>query len=164
MATLDQLRRIVRGLRISAQAAERGVGVSGAQLFVLRSLADAPGASLRRLAEITLTDPSSVSVVVARLVARGLIIRRRNRDDARRATLTLSVRGRALVARAPEPIQVRLVAALLTMPTRRLRSANAVLAALVQALDLSDAEYAAPPMFFEEPDRKVSRRQPRSRA
>lgn len=37
---LDDLRRIVRALRESSRAAERHLGVSGAQLFVLRALAD----------------------------------------------------------------------------------------------------------------------------
>lgn len=151
---LDHLRRLVRGLRLSAQAAERTVALSGAQLFVLRTVADAPGSSIARIAELTLTDPSSVSVVVARLVARGLLVRHRDRADGRRAVLTLAPKGRAWLARAPEPVQVQLVAALRAMPERRVRAANAVLAKLVQTVG---AGPAAAPMFFEESPRAVRR-------
>ena len=143
---LDSLRRIVRGLRATAHSVERSMGISGAQLFVLRELAAEPGVSLRRLSERTLTDPSSVSVVVARLVELGFVARRQDRADARRSVLTLSPRGHALLARAPEPFQARLVATLRGFPRARLRRMNADLASVVDALGIGGG---APPMFFE---------------
>src|SRR5580658_6655719 len=73
---MDALRRVVRALRLTARDAERSAGISGAQLFVLQSLADQAAASLNELAERTLTDQSSVSVVVKRLVARRLVARK----------------------------------------------------------------------------------------
>jgi DNA-binding MarR family transcriptional regulator len=68
---LDSLRRIVQVLRESSRRAERQLGISGAQLFVLEKLAEAPSQSLNELAERTHTHQSSVSTVVARLVKRG---------------------------------------------------------------------------------------------
>lgn len=144
---LDNLRRLVRALRVSSHAIERRADVTGAQLFVLRELDAEPQLSIRRLAERTLTDPSSVSVVVARLVARGLVARRRDPSDRRRVVLSLTRRGRALLASAPEPVQVRLVAALRALPPARLRPFDRVLADLVRAID---AGRGAPPMFFDE--------------
>src|ERR1019366_5949434 len=66
-SVMDALRRVVRDLRLSARDAERSAGISGAQLFVLQSLAEEPASSLNVLADRTLTDQSSVSVVVNRL-------------------------------------------------------------------------------------------------
>src|SRR5262245_16678972 len=80
---LDSLRHIVRALRTSSHEVKRELGITGAQLFVLRELAAEPGISIRRLSERTLTDPSSVSVVAARLVERRFVARRRDRADAR---------------------------------------------------------------------------------
>ena len=57
---LNSLRRIVQGLRMTAHSVEWRLGITGAQLFVLRELAEAPGLSIRRLSERTYTDPSSV--------------------------------------------------------------------------------------------------------
>src|SRR5262245_26737869 len=99
---VDSLRRLVHGLRVAAQGVERDLRVSGAQLFVLRELAAEPSISIRRLSERTLTDPSSVSVVVARLVESGLVTRKRAAADARRTVLAVSKKGHALLARAPE--------------------------------------------------------------
>jgi DNA-binding MarR family transcriptional regulator len=98
---LDAVRRLVRGLRISAGDAERRTGLSMAQFFVLQKLAEASDLSIAELASRTFTDPSSVSVVVARLVRTGLVVRGRDPRDARRARLALTRRGRRLLARAP---------------------------------------------------------------
>src|SRR5689334_21636085 len=105
---LDSLRRLVRELRVTSHSVERELGISGAQLFVLRELAREPGCSIRALAGRTLTDPSSVSVVVARLVDRGLVSRSRDPNDARRSELSLTAGGERLLGRAGEPFQVRL--------------------------------------------------------
>src|SRR3954449_11206732 len=75
---MDAIRRIVRVLRVSSRAAEKQGGLSGAQLFVLHKLADAPALSLNELADRTRTHQSSVSVVVQRLVDRELVARARS--------------------------------------------------------------------------------------
>ena len=147
---LDNLRRLVRALRVSSHAIERQAAVTGAQLFVLRELDAEPDISIRQLAARTLTDPSSVSVVAARLVDRGLVARRRDPSDRRRVVLSLTRRGRSLLARAPEPVQVRLVAALRALPPAQLGPFERVLAGLVRAID---AGGGAPPMFFDEEPR-----------
>src|SRR5262245_81630 len=93
-AVLDAIRQIVQALRESSRWSERHVGLSGAQLFVLQALAEAPGISLNELAARTHTHQSSVSVVVTRLVDAGLVRRGRSGLDARSVTLSLSPRGR----------------------------------------------------------------------
>lgn len=156
IAALDGMRVIVRALRASAYSAERGLGVSGAQLFVLRELESEPGASLAQLAARTMTDPSSVSVVVARLVESGLVQRKRDPTDARRAQLSLSPRGRTLLKKAPEPVQRRLIAALQAMPKKRVRRFAEVLAEVAAAMGVDQGE--TPQMFFEEEPSRTGRR------
>jgi DNA-binding MarR family transcriptional regulator len=144
---MNALRRVVRGLRLAARTAERTYGVTAAQLFVLHQLVARDGCSLGELAALTETDPSSVSVVVSRLVSRRLVARRTDSGDARRAVLTLTARGRALVGRAPEPAQARLIAALQRFPRARLAALTKGLETLAEALGaVPDVE----PMFFED--------------
>ena len=50
---LDSVRWIFQALRESSRRAERQVGLSGAQLFVLQKLAETPGISVNELAERT---------------------------------------------------------------------------------------------------------------
>src|SRR3982751_587504 len=78
-------RRIVRFLRLADRDVEAACDISAAQLFVLHTLVDKPAQSLSELAQRTLTDQSSVSTVVSRLVERGLVKRTASRADRRRA-------------------------------------------------------------------------------
>lgn len=136
-------------LRESSGAAQRRAGVSGAQLFVLhqlKQLGQGAAVSLRELAERTATHESSVSVVVQRLVDAGLVARRKSTQDARRVELSLLVRGRALLRRAPPLAQEKLIAALEQLGASDRRSLARSLEALVARLGLP----AQPPeMFFE---------------
>ncbi len=146
-SVVDGLRRIFRELRLSARAAERGAGLSGAQLFVLQSLARGSAASLNELADRTLTDQSSVSVVVKRLVARGMVARKASREDARRIELTLTAGGRRLLARCPEPTQVKLVSALRRLSRCELDGLTVGLGALIREMGLDETKVR---MFFED--------------
>jgi DNA-binding MarR family transcriptional regulator len=144
---LDHLRRIVRTLRESSRAAEAELGVTGAQLFVLRALAGPEPLSLNEVAARTRTHQSTVSVVVKRLVTRRLVRRAPSDRDARRVQLTLTERGRHVLARAPLAAQDRLVAGLEALPPKERRQLAAGLARLIEGMGLA----AAPPaMFFEE--------------
>ena len=147
----DALRRLVRFLRIAAREAEDATGASAAQLFVLQQLAVAPAASLADLAARTLTDASSVSTVVARLVARGLVARRAAAGDRRRAELSLTARGRALLEKAPVPAQHRLIDAIAQMSLPDRRATVRSLDALVRAVG---ADAIEPRMLFEDERRK----------
>jgi DNA-binding MarR family transcriptional regulator len=144
-AILDGIRRIVRTLHEASRAAEKQVGLTGAQLFVLQRLAEAPGASLNDLAAKTHTHQSSVSAVVSRLVERGLVLRAPAAADHRRLELRLSAEGRRVVTRAPDAAQARLIRAIEQMPAVRRRALMQSLLALTSAMDLAGRE---PVMFF----------------
>src|SRR5512140_2718929 len=111
-AIFDSIRRIVRAVRLPSRSSESTVGLSAAQLFVLQRLAEHDGLSINELASETWTDQSSVSVVVSKLAARRLVRREISRLDRRRTLISLSAKGRRALAGAPEPMQVRLLAAL----------------------------------------------------
>jgi DNA-binding MarR family transcriptional regulator len=106
---LDSIRRLVRMLRVADRQAQAELGVSGAQLFVLTELGRTPSLSLNDLASRTLTDQSSVSVVVTRLAEAGFLTRDRDARDARRLVLNLTRSGRALLQKAPPVAQQRLM-------------------------------------------------------
>jgi DNA-binding MarR family transcriptional regulator len=152
---LDSMRRIVQCLRESSRAAESRAGLSGAQLFVLRTLGESPGLSLNALAERTRTHQSSVSVVVARLARDGLVERSTAAGDARRAEISLSPSGLRRIKTAPRTAQERLVAAVDSLaPADRTRLAS-MLDGLVHAMALDGGR---PDMFFEDPARRTAKR------
>lgn len=144
---MDALRRLVRELRLASRAAERELGISGAQLFVLQQLRERPADSVNELAERTHTHQSSVSVVVRRLVERGLIFREPAEEDGRRMTLRLSAEGRALLERAPLTAQSRLIEALRRLPADVSMALSAGLDAWTREAGIAGE---AAPFFFED--------------
>lgn len=145
---LDAIRRIVQTLRVSARVAERRLGVSGAQLFVLHSLAEGPAESLNELAARTYTHQSSVSVVVERLVRRRLVSRHQSALDGRRVRIELTPTGRELLRSSPEVAQVRLIRALRALPRRDSRELARILAHVGSGLGAEQK----PALFFEDGD------------
>jgi DNA-binding MarR family transcriptional regulator len=157
---LDDLRRVVRSLRESSREAERRLGVSGAQLFVLQRLAFGRALSLNELAARTRTHQSTVSVVVSKLVERGLLTRSTSTEDARRVELAVTKRGLALLARAPLAAQDGLIMGIERLPRAQQKTLAEALRALVVAMQLDSAE---PAMFFEEDGSAAEMKGPRRR-
>ncbi len=147
------VRRIVRFLRLAERAAETGYGLSAAQLFVLRVLVDAPARSIAEIAARTLTDQSSVSTVVARLVDKKLVRRRMVTTDRRRAELVLTSAGGRIARNVARLPQVAIVEAVRAMPRARRANLVRALADLTAAIG---ADAVSPRMFFE--DERSSKR------
>jgi len=143
---MNALRRLVRALRVSTVTVQRTSGISGAQLFVLRALVERPGQSMRDLVASTLTSQSTVSEVVARLVARGLVRRRAAPHDGRRAVLKPTSAGRTLLRTAPPTVQADLIEGLQRLAPG---SRSALADALEQWLSVAGLTDVAPTMFFE---------------
>jgi DNA-binding MarR family transcriptional regulator len=76
---------------------------------------------VNELAERTLTHQSTVSVVVARLVQRGLVTRNPAREDARRTEIAVSPSGLDLLEHSPPTVQARLAIALQSLSDDQLR-------------------------------------------
>ncbi|MCC6424278.1 MAG: winged helix-turn-helix transcriptional regulator [Phycisphaerales bacterium] len=144
---MDAIRRIVRALRQASQTTRREVGLNGAQVFVLQKLAGERAISVNELSERTLTHQSTVSVVVQRLVDKGLVQRSRSASDGRRLELALTVAGRKVLRQTPNAAQEQIVQALHRMGDEPRGELAALLTRLVQLIGLDD-QHAG--LFFEE--------------
>ncbi len=83
-------------------------GLSGPQLWALRLIRGAPPVTIGQLAERMFLHISSVSCLLKRLVARGLVARTRGAEDHRVVYLRLTPAGRRLAHGAPAPPRSRL--------------------------------------------------------
>jgi DNA-binding MarR family transcriptional regulator len=131
---VDAIRSIVQSLRISGRAAEQHFGISSAQLYILQELAELPAQSINELAERTFTHQSSVSMVVSRLVESRLVTRTAARGDARRLSISLTPAGRALLRKAPDAAQTRLVEGLRSMSRGELHTLAGHLSTLTNVI------------------------------
>jgi DNA-binding MarR family transcriptional regulator len=144
---MNAVRSVVRALRLSTRSIEGKLGISLAQLFVLQQLAEKPAESLNELAERTATHQSSVSVVVRRLVDRGLVTRVSAPSDRRRVQIALTEAGDSMLRGAPPTVQSDLMNGMSRMKPEQ----RATLADLLETWVLaSGIDLAAPPMMFED--------------
>jgi DNA-binding MarR family transcriptional regulator len=149
--SMNALRRIVRALRLVAAEVERDLGISVAQLFVLQALGDGEPRSINEIAEAVVSDPSTISGLTKRLVEKKLVHRGTSAGDARRAAVSLTAGGVALLKRAPTAPQARLVSALSSMRAAARKSLAAGLVELAERLGPVE-----PTFFFEDepPERR----------
>lgn len=144
-ALLDALRAVSRELRLAERRGDAVLSLQPAQRHALRELATHPASSLAELAERTHTDPSSASVVVQRLVERGLVSRGEAAADRRRTVLRVTAAGRALAGRAPASAVERVEGALAALGQRRAASLAAGLQKLARGLHAAhDGDAAVP--------------------
>jgi DNA-binding MarR family transcriptional regulator len=145
---LDNIRFIVRALRVSSRSAEKRCGMSAAQLFVLRALEGSAGMSVNELAARTLTHQSSVSVVVKRLVEQGFVSKRTSKKDLRICELTLSPKGEAKLAKAPPLIQEAMLFSLSSFNDSDREKLARLLSRFVEKAGFDEG--SLPPLFEED--------------
>ena len=146
-AAMQLLRVLVAALSRSARTIEAQTGVTNAQLFVLRQLAADGTLSVTDLARNAHTLQGTMSTVVARLGRAGLVKKIRSPDDGRRAVLSLTPKGRQLLARAPAPPTEAVLASLASLSLIDVRCLTDGLQALIASMGLKIEEA---PMLFED--------------
>ncbi|HEY7284417.1 MAG TPA: MarR family transcriptional regulator [Vicinamibacterales bacterium] len=80
---------VEHGLQRMSKRMETEMGITGPQRLVLRVVGRHPGLSASELAHIIQLHPSTITGILQRLVARGLLERQRDPSDTRRARLRL---------------------------------------------------------------------------
>lgn len=101
------LRRIIRATDLHSRSLLRKFGLTSPQLIVLREVAargDLSGSALARAIAVSLP---TLSGIVGRLEARGLVVRRRSETDKRQMLISITRAGRRLLEQAPSPLQER---------------------------------------------------------
>ncbi len=143
---LNALRSLVQALTSASRISESAFGLSGAQMYVLQQLRHAGTLTINEIATLTHTHQSTVSVVVSKLVTKGLVARVRSEQDARIQMVSLTPTGKATLRHAPLSIQDRLVDALSGFTGSDRKKLAALLKTMLENAGL---EAHAPAMFLE---------------
>ncbi|MGB1560243.1 MAG: MarR family winged helix-turn-helix transcriptional regulator [Sinimarinibacterium flocculans] len=144
---LGALRRIAQSLDTYSKTIEHDAGLTLPQLLLLEALrsdGDAPTAG--RLAQRVSLTQGTVTSILDRLEARGLVRRSRANDDRRRVLVALTPRGRSLLGKAPPLMHadfLRGFAALTTSDRAGLLDAVDRIAALMRSVDTSISPQAS---------------------
>ena len=91
---MKQLWAVDHGLQTISKRLESQHGITGPQRLVVRIVGRTPGISAGALAQILRMHPSTLTGILRRLETRGVITRKSDPNDARRALFMLTARGR----------------------------------------------------------------------
>ena len=142
---MQSLRRIVKALEEYSRSVEKRFDLTGPQLWALWELGRSGPMALKDLAARMHLDSSTVTGVVDRLVAKGLVARNQDPDDRRRISMVPTEKGRDILAEAPHPAQGHLLAGLESMERAKVLSVHQALLTLVSVLNAEELEA---PFFF----------------
>ena len=135
---LDFLRllwSIEHGLQRMSKRMESELGITGPQRLVLRVVGQFPGLSAGALAHIVRLHPSTITGILQRLVARGLLERERDPGDGRRARLRLNPRALVYTRNSPGTVEKTVTQALTRVGASEFRAARRVLAEVARKFD-----------------------------
>lgn len=102
---LIALRRIIRATDLHSKRLGRSTGLTTPQLLVLQTVNKIPFATVNEVAKSISLSQATVSTILDRLEAKGLINRQRNSEDKRKVNLVLTEQAEKVVLSAPLPFQ-----------------------------------------------------------
>ena len=133
---VEMLHQIIQAIDVFSRQSLREFGVTGPQLWALRTIGQAGVVSMGDLAQHMHLHMSTVTGIIDRLEASRLVTRERSEEDARVMELRLTLKGRGILSRAPEPPRSKAARGLQKLPLRKLRQVRTSLALVARAMDL----------------------------
>jgi MarR family transcriptional regulator, organic hydroperoxide resistance regulator len=127
---------IEHGLQRMSKRMEGELGITGPQRLVLRVVGQFPGLSAGELAHIVRLHPSTITGILQRLVAKGLLERTRDPGDSRRARLRLKSGAAAYTRTSTGTVEKVVTQVLNRIGASNVRAARRVLAEIVQGLEV----------------------------
>jgi len=134
--TVDMLHRVFQAVDLFSRQTLRDFGVSGPQIWALRSVDEAGVASMGALAVGMHLHMSTVTGIIDRLEAAKLVTRERSGSDARVMELRLTAKGRAILARAPEPPRSKAARGLQRLSPKELQQVHSSLRLIARVMDV----------------------------
>jgi DNA-binding MarR family transcriptional regulator len=122
-------------LQSASKRMESSLGITGPQRLVVRIVGRYPGISAGEVSRILHLHPSTLTGILGRLGDRGLLARRRDARDARRALLHLTAKGRAMDGLRNGTVESAVRRALGRMQARSIGATRDVLAAIAVEID-----------------------------
>ena len=144
---LVSLRRISRAIGMHSRQLKKDFHLTAPQLVCLRQLSQGPS-SAGQLARAVSLSPGTVTGILDRLEARGLVERRRSLRDKRRVEVALTTAAQSLIRQAPTPLHQSFSRRLRSLPDEDQRSIDETLQQIVAMMEAQELDAA--PLLSEE--------------
>lgn len=139
---LRSLRRISRAIELHSKQLKATHRLTAPQLICLRELRDVGHTTPSELARAVSLSQATITGILDRLEARGMVQRARNPRDKRRVIVELTEEGRAAVDAAPLPLHQRFARRLATLSEDDRAQIEGVLGRIVKMMEAEDIDAA----------------------
>jgi DNA-binding MarR family transcriptional regulator len=138
---------MIKSLQDYSQTVFSHFGITGPQLWALKTINQVGSLSLGELSERMYLHPSTISGVIDRLEKRGYLVRDRNEDDRRIVKVRLTPKGRILVRKAPNPVQGKMIYGLRKLKKEKL---DLIYESVQELVGIMEAKNLKVTFFFDE--------------
>ena len=147
-------------LEASSKRMDAAIGVTGPQRLVLRVVGLFPGLSAGELAAVLHVHPSTLTGILQRLTAHGMLLRVADPNDRRRAVLRLGAKGARVNATRRGTVESAVAAVLAAAPLKDRLAARRLLERLAEHLGANAAALTS--RAQEKGRRRTAAKRPRS--
>lgn len=145
---IDNIRRVFKAVNDQSKKAEHETGITGPQLWAIKTIAENSPINVKDLAARIFLHPATVVGIIDRLESKGLVKRKRSKEDRRNVEIDLTNSGKELVAKSPEVAQGLLVNGLKSLTLNELEGLAESLEKLVNILHAQEL----PPQLMLSPE------------
>ncbi len=142
LRVFQSLRRIIRAIELHSRKLATDYGITSPQLLCLLALREEAPLTIKKLAQSAYLSASTVVGIVDRLEEKGLVTRIRSASDRRAVQVSVTGKGRTLLASAPSPIQESLAQALGGLPEKEKITIALALEKVVDLMEARDIDAA----------------------
>ncbi|NAW67705.1 MarR family transcriptional regulator [Vibrio sp. V27_P1S3P104] len=107
---LVAIRQIIRAIDLHSKKLSKHAGLTGPQLILMRSIEALGEVTIRQLSKHTNMSQATATTILDRLERNHYVQRVRSNTDKRKVHAYLTDEGKALLAKAPQPLQDSFVA------------------------------------------------------
>ncbi len=123
-------------------------GLSGSQLWIMQQIYNFNGISNSELAKNLTLHVSTCSILVNKLIKKGLVEKTRSSTDERKIVLTISSKGKQLMAKAPKSPEGAIPSALKKLSIEELEELNKVLTKFAKKMKVLNKVYKDIPLDY----------------
>jgi DNA-binding MarR family transcriptional regulator len=134
------LRRIMRAMDVYSRQLATSHGLTGPQMLCLREITSHGALTTGSLARAMALSPATLTGILDRLEARGLVSRERRPEDKRRVLVSLTPHGQQMALELPSPLQERFGSRMTELSTDDQTAIRIALGSIVRMMDLEELE------------------------
>ena len=123
-------------------------GLTGSQLWIMQQIYNFNGISNSELAKNLTLHVSTCSILVNKLIQKGLVEKTRSPTDERRIVLTITSKGKQLMAKAPKSPEGAIPSTLKKLNIEELEELNTVLTKFAKKMKVLNKIYKDIPLDY----------------